>query len=225
LDTLLPLLRNTLLIGLAIVAIIVALTTLGLDIGPILAGLGVIGIALGFGAQHLVRDIISGIFFLMEDAFRVGEYIDTGRLRGTVEGMSLRSVRLRHQNGPVHTIPFGQVQAVTNFSRDWSVVKFNLHLDPAAELETVRKTIKRVGEELLADPDIGGDFIQPLKMQGVVDVLQNALVIRCKLAASPVRPTYLQRQALRRLIDAFNSAGIRFASPNVTLQLAGGAAV
>ena len=111
LSTLLPLVRNTVLIALAVIAIIVALSTLGLDIGPLLAGLGVIGIAIGFGAQTLVRDVISGIFFLMEDAFRVGEYIDTGRLRGTVEGMSLRSVRLRHQNGQVHTIPFGQVQA------------------------------------------------------------------------------------------------------------------
>jgi moderate conductance mechanosensitive channel len=221
LDTLLPLLRNTLLIGLAVVAIIVALTTLGLDIGPLLAGLGVVGIAIGFGAQGLVRDVISGIFFLMEDAFRVGEYIDTGRLRGTVEGMSLRSVRLRHQNGQVHTIPFGQVQSVTNYSRDWSVVKFNLHLEPAADIETVRKTIKRVGEELLDDPEIGGEFMQPLKMQGVVDVLQTALVVRCKFTAIPSRPTYLQRQALRRLIDAFAAAEIRFAAPNLTLQLAG----
>ena len=140
LDTLLPLVRNTLLIGLAVIAVIVALATLGLDIGPLLAGLGVLGIAVGFGAQSLVRDVISGIFFLMEDAFRVGEYIDTGRLRGTVEGMSLRSVRLRHQNGQVHTIPFGQVLSVTNYSRDWSVVKFNLHLEPTADIETVRKT-------------------------------------------------------------------------------------
>jgi len=221
LDTLLPLLRNTLLIGLAVVAVIVALATLGLDIGPLLAGLGVLGIAVGFGAQSLVRDVISGIFFLMEDAFRVGEYIDTGRLRGTVEGMSLRSVRLRHQNGQVHTIPFGQVLSVTNYSRDWSVVKFNLHLDPGSDIETVRRTIKRVGEELLDDPEIGAEFMQPLKMQGVVDVLQTALVVRCKFTAIPSRPTYLQRQALRRLIDAFAGAEIRFAAPNLTLQLAG----
>lgn len=224
LDTLLPLLRNTLLIGLAVVAVIVALATLGLDIGPLLAGLGVLGIAVGFGAQGLVRDIISGIFFLMEDAFRAGEYIDTGRLRGTVEGMSLRSVRLRHQNGQVHTIPFGQVLSVTNYSRDWSVVKFNLHLEPTADIETVRKTVKRVGEELLEDPEVGADFIQPLKMQGVVDVLQTALVVRCKFTATPVRPTYLQRQALRRLIDAFGASQIRFAAPNVMLQLASAAA-
>jgi moderate conductance mechanosensitive channel len=224
LDTLLPLVRNTLLIALAVVAVIVALATLGLDIGPLLAGLGVVGIAVGFGAQNLVRDVISGIFFLMEDAFRVGEYIDTGRLRGTVEGMSLRSVRLRHQNGQVHTIPFGQVQSVTNYSRDWSVVKFNLHLEPTADIETVRKTIKRVGEDLLEDPEIGSEFMQPLKMQGVVDVLQTTLVVRCKFTATPIRPTYLQRQALRRLIDAFGAAEIRFAAPNVTMQLASASA-
>jgi small-conductance mechanosensitive channel len=219
LDTLLPLVRNPLLIVLAVIAVIGALATLGLNIGPLLAGLGVVGIAIGFGAQSLVRDVISGIFFLMEDAFRVGEYIDTGRLRGTVEGMSLRSVRLRHQNGQVHTIPFGQVQSVTNYSRDWSVVKFNLHLEPTADIETVRKTVKRVGEELLEDPEVGGQFIQPLKMQGVVDVLQTALIVRCKFTATPSRPTYLQRQALRRLIDAFAEVQIRFAAPNVTVQL------
>ena len=224
LGTLLPLVRNTVLIGLVVIAVIVALSTLGLDIGPLLAGLGVIGIAIGFGAQTLVRDVISGVFFLMEDAFRVGGYIDTGRLRGTVEGMSLRSVRLRHQNGQVHTIPFGQVLSVTNYSRDWSVVKFNLHLEPTADIETVRKTIKQVGEELLDDPDIGAEFMQPLKMQGVVDVLQTALVVRCKFTATPSRPTYLQRLALRRLIDAFSAAGIHFAAPNVTMQLASASA-
>jgi moderate conductance mechanosensitive channel len=217
--TLLPLIRNVVLIGVAVVAIIAALSTLGLNVGPLLAGLGVVGIAVGFGAQTLVRDVISGIFFLMEDAFRVGEYIDTGRLRGTVEGMSLRSVRLRHQNGQIHTIPFGQVQSVTNFSRDWSVIKFNLHLEPPVDIEAVRRTVKRVGEELLEDSEIGGDFIQPLKMQGVVDVLQSQLVVRCKFTATPNRPTYLQRQALRRLIEAFAAAEIRFATPNVTMQL------
>jgi small-conductance mechanosensitive channel len=214
------LLRNLTMVGLGVTAAEICLSALGLNLAPLLAGLGVIGIALGFGAQSLVRDIISGIFFLMEDAFRVGEYIDTGRLRGTVEGMSLRSVRLRHQNGPVHTIPFGQVPAVTNFSRDWSVVKFNLHLDPSAEIELVRRTIKRVGLELLDNPEIGAEFIQPLKMQGVIDVLQTALVVRCKFTASPLRPTYLQRQALRRLMEAFSDAQIPFAAPNVIVQLA-----
>ena len=179
------------MIGVAVVAIIAVLSTLGLNVGPLLAGLGVVGIAVGFGAQTLVRDVISGIFFLMEDAFRVGEYIDTGRLRGTVEGMSLRSVRLRHQNGQIHTIPFGQVQSVTNFSRDWSVIKFNLHLEPPVDIEAVRRTVKRVARNCSRIREIGGDFIQPLKMQGVVDVLQSQLVVRCKFTATPNRPTYL----------------------------------
>jgi len=145
-------------------------------------------------------------------------------LRGTVEGMSLRSVRLRHQNGQVHTIPFGQVQAVTNFSRDWSVIKFNLQLEPTADIETVRKVIKRVGQELLDDPEIGAEFIQPLKMQGVIDVLQTALVVRCKFTATPIRPTYIQRRALQRLIEAFSAAEIHFAAPNFTMQLASSSA-
>src|SRR5271165_6568516 len=161
-----------------------------------------------------------GHLFPDGDAFRVGEYIDTGRLRGTVEGMSLRSVRLRHQNGQVHTIPFGQVQSVTNYSRDWSVIKFNLPLEPTADIETVRKVIKRVGQELLDDPEIGAEFIQPLKMQGVIDVLQTALVVRCKFTVTPIRPTYIQRRALQRLIEAFSAAEIRFAAPNFTMQLA-----
>lgn len=221
LGTLLPLLRNMTLIGLAIVASFVALASLGVDIGPLLAGAGVIGLALGFGAQSLVRDIISGLFFLIDDAFRVGEYVDTGRLKGTVEGMSLRSVRLRHQNGQVHTIPFGQIQAVTNFSRDWAVVKFNLQLDASVGIEAVRKTIKRIGQELAADPEYAGDFIQPLKMQGVVDVLQTAIVVRCKFTATPARPATLQRQALKRIMDAFAEMGIRFAPPQVTIQMGG----
>jgi small-conductance mechanosensitive channel len=100
--------RNTILIGLAVIAVIVALSTLDLDIGPLLAGLGVIGIAIGFNAQTLVRDVISGLFFLMEDALRVGEYIDTGRLRGTVEGMSLRSVRLVTRTAKYIPYPSGR---------------------------------------------------------------------------------------------------------------------
>ncbi|MFX7548878.1 mechanosensitive ion channel family protein, partial [Acinetobacter baumannii] len=84
-----------------------------------------------------------------DDAFRVGEYIDTGKLKGTVEGMSVRSLRLRHQNGQVHTVPFGQIQSVTNYSRDWTTVKFNLRLARDVDLELVRRTVKKIGQEML----------------------------------------------------------------------------
>ena len=213
LATLLPLIRNTMAIAIFFLGVMIALGDLGVDIGPLLAGAGIVGIALGFGAQTLVRDVIAGLFFLIDDAFRFGEYIDTGRLKGTVEAISIRSLRLRHQNGQIHTIPFGQIQAVTNFSRDWSIIKFNLHIAPDSDLELVRKTVKQLGLSLLEDPEIGADFIQPLKMQGVVDVTQGAIMIRCKFTARPIRPTFLRRQAMRDIIQHFNTAGIAFAPP------------
>ncbi|HEV2678672.1 MAG TPA: mechanosensitive ion channel domain-containing protein [Aliidongia sp.] len=216
LATLLPLIRNTLAIAIFFLGTVIALGDLGVDIGPLLAGAGVVGIALGFGAQALVRDVIAGLFFLIDDAFRLGEYIDTGRLKGTVEAISIRSVRLRHQSGLVHTIPFGQIQAVTNSSRDWAIVKFNLHVAPDSDLELVRKTIKQLGLSFLEDPEIGGDFIEPLKMQGVADVTQGAIMIRCKFTARPIRPSYLRRQALRQIILRFAGAGIAFATPPAT---------
>src|SRR5262249_23518006 len=134
LETLLPLIRNVLAIAIFFLGVVIALGDLGVNIGPLLAGAGVVGLALGFRAPALVRDVIAGLFFLIDDAFRRGEYIDTGRLKGTVEAISIRSVRLRHQNGQVHTIPFGLIQAVTNSSRDWAIVKFNLHVAPSTDL-------------------------------------------------------------------------------------------
>ena len=213
LGTLLPLIRNCLAIAIFFLGAVLALGDLGVDVAPLLAGAGVVGIALGFGAQALVRDVIAGLFFLIDDAFRLGEYIDTGRLKGTVEAISIRSLRLRHQNGQIHTIPFGQIQAVTNSSRDWAIVKFNLHIAPDSDLELVRKTIKQVGLALLEDPEIGVDFIQPLKMQGVLDVTQAAIMIQCKFTALPVRPAQLRRQCLHELIRHFAAAGIALATP------------
>ncbi|MGG2362154.1 mechanosensitive ion channel family protein, partial [Salmonella enterica] len=104
-----------------------------------------VGVAVGFGAQTLVKDIISGMFFLLGDAFRVGEYIDTGKAKGTVEGFTLRSLKVRHQNGQINTIPFGQLGAITNFSRDWVTVKFNLRMSHDTDIELVRKTVKKIG--------------------------------------------------------------------------------
>lgn len=213
LATLLPLIRNTLAIAIFFLGAMIALGDLGVDIGPLLAGAGVVGIALGFGAQALVRDVIAGLFFLVDDAFRLGEYIDTGRLKGTVEAISIRSLRLRHQNGQIHTIPFGQILAVTNSSRDWTIVKFNLHVAPTTDLALVGKTVKQLGQSLLGDPEIGADFIQPLKMQGVLDVTQGAIMIQCKFTALPVRPAQLQRRALHEIIERFAAAGIAFAPP------------
>lgn len=137
------------------VGVLLTLANLGVNVGPLLTGAGIFGLAISFGSRALVRDIMSGFFFIADDAFRVGEYIDTGKHKGSVESIALRSLGLRHQNGQVHTIPYGRIAAVTNFSRDWSTMKFNLRFAPDTDLEKVRKTAKRTGLALLDDPEWG----------------------------------------------------------------------
>jgi moderate conductance mechanosensitive channel len=126
--TVVPLLRGV--AGFAILAVtaLVAISKLGIDITPVLAGAGILGLAISFGSQSLVRDVVAGIFYMADDAFRVGEYIEAAKLKGTIEKISIRSMRLRHHNGHVHTIAYGQLGFVTNFSRDWVTMKFNLRL-------------------------------------------------------------------------------------------------
>lgn len=212
LATVLPILRDLSLGAVVAVTALVVLSSLGLDIAPLLAGFGVVGLAISFGSQALVRDIVSGIFFMSDDAFRLGEYVDTGRLKGTVERITLRSVQLRHQNGQIHTIPFGQIQSISNFSRDWATMKFTLRLDRDADLEQARRTIKKVGQRMLDDPALGPDFILPLKMQGVQEIADTAILVRCKFTAKPTNPAFLQREALKRIYHALNEAGIPLAS-------------
>jgi small-conductance mechanosensitive channel len=211
LRTMLPLLRVFMLASIAVLAALTVLSDLGINTTPLIAGASVFGLALSFGSQSLVHDVVSGIFFMADDAFRVGEYIDTGKLKGTVEGMSIRSLRLRHQNGQIHTIPFGQLQSVTNFSRDWATVKFNLRLARDTDIDHVRKTVKQIGIEMMADPEIGPEMIQPLKLQGVADIDQIGLVCRLKFTTRPTNPSLVQHEALKRIHRAFQAKGIRFA--------------
>jgi small-conductance mechanosensitive channel len=221
LTTVLPVLRILLGITIVVMATLVALSQLGVNIGPLLAGAGVVGLAISFGSQALVRDIVSGIFFMADDAFRVGEYIDTGKLKGTVEKMSLRSVRLRHQNGQIHTIPFGQLTSISNFSRDWQTVKFNLRLARDSDIEKVRKAVKQLGQQMMQEPELGKELLQPLKLQGVAEIADNALVVRLKFTARPLKPSWVQREALKRIYKVFGDKGIEFASNAITVQSAG----
>lgn len=218
LATVLPVMRGVVLGAVIGLTGLVVLSKLGVDIGPLLAGFGILGLAISFGSQALVRDIVSGFFFMLEDAFRIGEYVDTGRLKGTVEKISLRSMQLRHQSGQIHTVPFGQIQSLTNASRDWATVKFNVRLDHSADIEKARKTIKKVGAALLEEPEFGPHFIAQLKMQGVADITDSAIVIRLKFTAKPNHASMLQREALKRVYRGLNEAGVPFASNAVTVR-------
>jgi moderate conductance mechanosensitive channel len=225
LGTVLPIISGFLVVSSVILAALLTLSELGVNIMPLIAGAGIFGLAISFGSQALVRDIVSGLFYMVDDALRVGEYIEAGRYKGTVEKISLRSLRLRHQNGQIHTIPFGQLGAVTNFSRDWVTIKFNLRLSRDADIELARKLAKRVGQDMLDDPELGKEFLAPLKMQGVADILETALVCRFKFTVRPGKPTFIQREALKRVYKAFLDKGIPFASNAVIVQSASGAPV
>ncbi len=216
LHTLLPILKNLMLAVLLVIAFMMALAAMGIQIGPLIASAGVVGVAIGFGAQTLVKDIISGIFYLIDDAFRIGEYIQSGTYKGTVESFSLRSVKLRHQRGALYTVPFGILGAVQNQSRDWVVDKITINVPYGTDLEKVRKLVKRIGETLADDPELGPEILKPLKMQGVTNFGDYAIQINTKMMTKPGDVQFAaRRRALVMIKQAFEANDIGFALPMV----------
>ncbi len=222
LATLLPLFRNFILVVVVVTIGLIALLQIGINVSPLFAGAGVAGLAIGFGAQALVRDIFSGAFFLVDDAFRKGEYIDVGDVRGTVEKISVRSFQLRHHLGPLHTIPFGEIKVLTNYSRDWVMMKLPLRVTYDTDVEKVRKLIKKLGLELMEDPIIGENFLQPLKSQGVIEMQDSAMIIRVKFMTKPGDQWVIRKRVFQDIRDLFAREGIKFAHREVTVRLADG---
>ncbi len=219
LQTLLPIMKNLLLAVLMVLTIMMVLAALGIQIGPLVASAGVVGVAIGFGAQTLVKDIISGVFYLIDDAFRIGEYIQSGTYKGTVESFSLRSVKLRHQRGALYTVPFGILGAVQNQSRDWVVDKISLNVPYDTDLDKVRKIVKKIGEALAEDEELGPEIIKPLKLQGVAQFGDYAIQIQTKMMTKPGDVQFAaRRRALIMIKHAFEDNGIGFALPMVHLS-------
>lgn len=224
LATLLPLFRGAILAVVVVSIGLIVLLELGINVSPLFAGAGVVGLAIGFGSQTLVRDIFSGAFFLVDDAFRKGEYIDIGDVKGTVEKISVRSFQLRHHLGALQTIPFGEIRVLTNYSRDWVIMKLPLRVTYDTDVEKVRKMIKNLGKELLNDPVIGDNFIQPLKSQGVIEMQDSAMIIRVKFMTKPGDQWLVRKKVYEEIRQLFEREGIRFAHREVTVRLADGKA-
>ena len=222
LATLLPLFRNFILIVIIVTIALITLMEMGVNVGPLFAGAGIVGVAVGFGSQSLVRDIFSGAFFLFDDAFRKGEYIDVGGVKGTVENISVRSFQLRHHLGALHTIPFGEIQVLTNYSRDWVIMKLPLRVTYDTDVERVRKLIKNLGVHLLSDPVIGDTFIQPLKSQGVIEMQDSAMIIRVKFMTKPGDQWLVRKRVYEEIRMLFEREGVKFAHREVTVRLADG---
>ena len=219
LGTLLPLFRSFILIVIAVTAVLLILMEMGINVAPLFAGAGVVGLAIGFGAQSLVRDILSGVFFLTDDAFRKGEYIDVGDVKGTVEKISLRSFQLRHHLGALNTIPFGEIKHLTNYSRDWVMMKLPLRLTYDTDVDKVRKLVKKLGVKLLDHETEGHKFVQPLKSQGVYMMEDSAMIIRVKFMTRPGDQWTTRKLVYQEIRALFEKEGIKFAHKEVTVRI------
>jgi len=222
--TLLVLLRKFVLAVMVVMVALIILASLGVNIGPLIAGAGVIGLAIGFGAQTLVKDIIAGVFFLIDDAFRVGDFIESGGTKGMVEHISLRSIRLRNPRGPIHTIPFGDMGTVTNNSRDYIISKLDFRVRYDTNVDSVRKIIKQINKKIMEDKEMGPVMLGKLKSQGVRELDDSAMVMRVKFKTVPGEQFVIKREVFRMMQEAFREKGIEFAHRNVTVYLPPGEA-
>jgi moderate conductance mechanosensitive channel len=217
--TLLPMLRKFVGTVLVVMVSLIVLSSLGINIGPLMAGAGVVGLALGFGAQKLVADVLSGIFYLVDDAFRVGEYIQAGSVSGTVEGFTLRNVMMRHHRGALQIVPFSKLGAITNYNRGGMVMKFNLELPYDTDVNQVRKVIKKVNQKVMEDPELGPDLLQPIKSQGIKKVADSVMSFRVKFTAKPGKQFVIQRKAFQLITEQLAKKGIHFAHRKVIVEL------
>jgi len=220
LRTVLPLMRALIAITVFVMATLSVLAALGVDILPLIAGASVVGVAIGFGSQTLVRDIVSGAFFLMDDAFRLGEYLEIGDAKGRVEKINVRTLFLRHHRGAINILPYGEIKRIRNTNRDWMVMVMDFPLTYDTNLAQVKKILKQVGDEIAADPELKPDLLQPLKLAGIQSTEDSAIVVRAKFTARPEGEPYMIRKAAyTKILKAFREAGIKFAHKQVTVNV------
>ncbi|HUF45687.1 MAG TPA: mechanosensitive ion channel domain-containing protein, partial [Aestuariivirgaceae bacterium] len=220
--TLLPLLRNAFLVFLIGVVALTVMSELGVNIGPLLAGAGIIGLAIGFGSQALVRDIITGLFILIEDTISVGEVVTVGAHTGIVEAMSIRVVRLRDLSGAVHTVPWSDVTSVINLTKDFSYYPMEIGVAYREDVDMVIEALKQIGAELQSDPRYSSDMLEPIDVLGVDSFGDNAVVIKARLKTYPLKQWAVGREFNRRMKRRFDELGIEIPFPHRTIYFGEG---
>ena len=204
-------------------ALLMVLSEVGLDVGPLIAGAGFVGIALGFGAQNLVRDFLSGIFMLVEDQYGVGDVIDAGEATGTVEAVSLRTTRLRDIHGVVWHIPNGQIQRIGNKSQGWSRALLDVSVAYSTDLEHAKKIIEDCALSLRESPELGPEMLADPEVWGVEDLGPDGVVIRLSVQTRPASQWRVARELRERLKSALDAAGIEIPFPQRVIWHRGGA--
>ncbi len=208
LRTLLPMLRTTLMVTIVLVVGLMVLSELGVNIAPLLAGAGVIGIAVGFGSQKLVQDLITGLFLLLENAMQVGDVVTLGGLTGTVEALSIRTIRLRALDGSVHIIPFSAVTTVTNQTRDYGFAVVDVSVGLNEEPGRISDVVRGVASEMRSDPRWATVILEPLDVMGVERFIDTAWVLRVRLKTQPASRWSVGRELNRRIKVRFDELAI-----------------
>lgn len=201
------------------VAGMLVLSELGINLGPILAGAGIAGLAVGFGAQTLVKDLIGGFFILFENQFRVGDVISTAGVAGLVESINLRTTVLRDLEARVHVIPNGSIAVLTNFTREWSRPVLDIGVAYKEDTDRCMAVLKGVGDEMEKDPEFGSKLTGPFEYPGVAEFGDSAVVLRVMVPTQPMERWNVLRELNRRVKKAFDQHGIEIPFPHMTLYV------
>ncbi|SHJ61293.1 Small-conductance mechanosensitive channel [Malonomonas rubra DSM 5091] len=215
--TLLAVARKALAIVLIVVTTLMVLAQLGVEIAPLLAGAGVLGLAVGFGSQKLVQDVITGIFILLEDQIAVGDVVNVGDKGGLVESVSIRTVRLRDLSGTVHTIPFSAINIVSNLTKDFSYYLMEVGVAYRENLDEVMQVLRDLGAELQLDEEYGPNILDPLEVLGVDAFADSAIIIKARIKTIPIKQWWVGREFNRRMKKRFDELGIEIPFPHTTV--------
>jgi small conductance mechanosensitive channel len=219
LATLAPLLHGIAQGAIAIIAVLMGLGKLGVKIGPLLAGAGVVGVALGFGAQTLVKDFLTGIFLIVEDIVSVGDIVRIGDSGGLVEQMTLRTIRLRDFDGTVHVFPYSEAQVLHNLTKSFSYYVFDLQVSYASDLDAALAIMRRVGARLKADPDFADKILEPIEVVGVDSLADSGVVLKARIKTPPLQQWTVGREYNRRIKLAFDEAGVEIPFPHLKIVM------
>lgn len=221
LRTALPILRRILMIALAVMVVLSVLSQLGINIAPLLAGAGVVGIAVGLGAQNLAKDVLKGLSILMEDSIAIGDVVTVGGHTGIVEGLWVGSLQLRDLDGTVYTIPFSEVTTVVNMTKDYSYAVIEASVSYREDIDRVADVLMEIGATLQADPVVGPDILEPLEVLGVEQLGESAVVIRARMKTRPIKQWGVARAFRRRMKMRFDELGIEIPFPQRVVHIAG----
>lgn len=217
--TLAPVLSGVATTALVIAATMMALSEIGVEIGPLLAGAGIVGLAIGFGAQTIVKDFLTGIFLIIEDAVSVGDVVMIADFGGVVEEMSIRTIKLRDFDGTLHIFPYSEAQVIHNRTKSFGFAVFNLTVQHGTNTALALDVMKRTGDEMKAEDAFAPFILSPIEVVGVDQLTDTGMTLKARIKTAPGKQWMVQREYLRRIKLAFDAADIDLAAKQTVLVM------